>query len=629
MGMCGFAGEFVFHSGAAADSALAARMAEAVAHRGPDERAAFLSPDGRCAIGFYRLAVVDPPGSHQPMTSADGRVTVAFNGEIYNFRELRALLEEEGRIFATAGDTEVLLHLYQQRGLHMLEALEGMFALALHDSDAGRLLLARDRLGQKPLWYAVLADRIAFASESRALLRHPSVNRSLDRQSIASYMTMGYIPGPRSAWQGVRKLPPACRMVVSDGMAEPQPYWRLEKRTMPAARAERLEWVRSTLRACVEARMQADVPLGALLSGGLDSGVVAGLMSQLAGKSGGVRTFTAGFEDAAYDERPAARETAKRFGTDHTEMTVPSASGDAVDRVVAMYGEPFADSSALPTWLICRAAREHITVALTGDGGDEVFGGYDRYRAIHLGETMSPARYLAVRVAAALVRPFAPNGERSALRRLIRFADSLPYPPSMQYFRHRSLFGPGDLARLFTDAFAAEIDLEEPAAWFMNLYEEGQFDHEMEYAQRHDLLTYLPDDLLVKADIASMASSLELRCPMLDHGLVSLGLSLPVQEKVDGRRGKLLLREAFQEMLPPEIVRGRKRGFGVPLGRWLREDLAEILRETLMDPSFLQGGIVRPAAVAGLLNDHFSGRDDHGHRLWALLVLGRWLAGQG
>jgi len=629
--MCGFAGEFVFGAptGRAADLTAAKAMARETAHRGPDEEDAFLSADGRCAIGFHRLAIIDPPGSHQPMTAGDQSATVAFNGEIYNFRELRTVLAEQGATFATEGDTEVLLHLYRHRGLDMLDALRGMFAFVLYDAAAGRLLLARDRLGQKPLWYAMLADRIVFASESRALLRHPRVDRSLDRASLAAYMLTGYIPSPHSAWRGARKLPPGCRMVVANAPEPPQRYWRLGAVPVPHSPRECIERVRAKLAASVEARMNADVPLGALLSGGLDSGVVVGLMCRSAGATGGVRTFTAGFEDGPYDERPAARATARRLGTEHKEIVVRPAASEAIDDLVRMYGEPFADSSALPTWLLCRAAREHITVALTGDGGDEVFGGYDRYRAVHLAETMRPATYLAVRVAAGLIRPFAPTAERSRLRRLVRFADFLPHPPGMQYLMLRSVFQPQDLPRLFTHEFAAEVPLETAGQWFLDLYEEGKFSREVQYAQRHDLLSYLPDDLLVKADIASMAASLELRCPMLDHELVGLGLSLPVEMKIAHGRGKAILREAFGDLLPPEVRRAPKRGFGVPLGRWLREGLAETLRETLTDRSFLGRGIVRPEAVAGLLNDHLSGRDDHRHRLWALLILARWLGQQG
>lgn len=635
--MCGFAGEFVFASrasGAAspprpADLALARDMAHALTHRGPDEAGTFLSPDGRCAIAFHRLRVIDPAGSHQPMTSADGMRTVAFNGEIYNFRQLREELAAAGAAFRTAGDTEVLLHLYQRDGEALVDRLNGMFAFVLYDAAASRLLLARDRLGQKPLWYAVSGDRLLFASESRALLRHPSRPSRLHRWSVTAYVTMGYIPCPRSAWSGVRKLPPASRLVAADAAGEPEVYWRPTAEPLPPSPAACLELVRRRVDQAVAARLDADVPLGALLSGGLDSSLVVALMCRAAGAGGGVRTFTAGFEDTAYDERPAARRLAQRLGTDHTELLVRPAPAEALDELIAMYGEPFADSSALPTWLICRAAREHVTVALTGDGGDEVFGGYDRYRAIHLAATMGPAKYLAVRLAGRLASPLAPTEERSRLRRLVRFAEALPYPPARQYLMYRSLFRPEDLPRLFTDEFAADLDLDAPAGWFYDLYEGAEFDDEIAYAQRHDLLTYLPDDLLVKADIASMAASLELRCPLLDHRLVSLGLALPAEMKVAGGRGKVALRRAFADVLPADVLAGPKRGFGVPLGRWLREDLFDVLRETLLDPGLHARRIFRPEALAGLLNDHFSGRADHRHRLWALLLFARWLAAQG
>jgi asparagine synthase (glutamine-hydrolysing) len=626
--MCGFAGEFLFSRDGGADPSLVRRMAQAVAHRGPDDRGEFLSPDGRCAIAFHRLAVIDPEGSHQPMTSASGGATVAFNGEIYNFRDLRAALRAEGAAFTTAGDTEVLPHLYEAVGPEMLPRLDGMFALAIYDQPNGSLLLARDRLGQKPLWYAVLADRIVFASEAPALLRHPAVPRRLDRGAIVLYASIGYVPAPRTIWQGVRKLPPGSRLVVTDAPAEPVPYWRVPDAPPAPAPADAARQVRAELAAAVRARMYADVPLGALLSGGLDSAIVVALMCEAAGRTGGVRTFTAGFEDEAYDERDSARRAAETLRTEHTEILVRPAPAQALDDLVRIYGEPFADSSALPTWLICRAARRHVTVALSGDGGDEAFGGYDRYRALHLADTMRPATYLATRLAAGIVRPLAPKQERSRLRRLVRFAESLPYPAAVQYFMHRRLFGPEDLVRLFSAEFAAEEDLDAPARWFCDLYEDGEFADEVAYAQRHDLLTYLPDDLLVKTDIASMAASLEVRSPFLDHRVVSLGLSLPVESKLAGGRGKAILREAFADVLPAETLRGPKRGFGVPLGRWLRGELSGVLRETLLDPWLDRQGLFRREALAGLMNDHLSGREDHGHRLWALLVFARWLAMQ-
>jgi len=351
-------------------------------------------------------------------------------------------------------------------------------------------------------------------------------------------------------------------------------------------------------------------------------------MARAVGQTGGVRTFTAGFEDSLYDERPAARLLAQHFGTRHTELLVKAQPRRILGEILAMYDEPFADSSAVPTYLICQAARQHVTVALTGDGGDEVFAGYDRYRAIDLAQRIGPARYLAVRLAATLARPFAPRHERSRWRRLLRFAEALPYPYATQYLMYRSIFQAQDLRRLFTDEFAEAHDLAGPSEWFTELYEKPDRLEEIARAQRHDLLTYLPDDLLVKADIASMAVSLELRSPMLDHRLVDLGLSLPVSLKISSGRGKAVLRKAFSHLLPPQILASPKRGFAVPLARWLREDLRDTLTETLLDASLDRKGIFRRESLIGLLNDHLSGRDDHSHRLWALLVLARWLGEQ-
>ena len=623
--MCGFAGEFLFASGRA-DLDCAKRMARSLVHRGPDDGGAMISPDGRCAIGFQRLAVIDRRGSRQPMTLPDESLTVAFNGEIYNFRRLRDELVAQGASFRSAGDTEVLLHLYAARQTDMLNELDGMFAFAIYDHNACRLLLARDRLGQKPLWYALLDDRIVFASEAKALLRHPTVTRHTSRQAITLYAMLGYIPAPFTAWENVYKLMPGHFMVVDQTARPAERYWQPVVSEAPCSSADITDIVRADLSRAVTQRMLADVPVGALLSGGVDSAVVVALMSQAAGKTGGVRTFSAGFDDQAYDERPAARAVAEHCHTDHSELHVRPEPSGMLDALVNMYDEPFGDSSALPTFLICQAARQHVTVALAGDGGDEVFAGYDRYRAMHLADTMRPWTYLAVRIAAALATPFAPDNERNRLRRFIRFARALPHPAATQYLKYRALFAPEDLPRLFTEEFAGSVDLDQPGQWFVDLYEEGQFHSEVAYAQRHDMMTYLPDDLLVKTDIASMASSLELRAPILDHRLVDLGLSLPVECKISGGRGKAILARAFGDVLPPAVFARPKQGFAVPLGRWLKEDLRQTMCEALFDGQLVDRDICRKDALLGLVSDHLGGLDDHRHRLWALMVLSRWLS---
>ena len=627
--MCGFAGEFVWSPSGRADVAVAEAMAARLAHRGPDEAGSYASPDGRFAVGFRRLAVIDVAGSHQPMPSADGSAVVAFNGEIYNFRALREELTRAGATLRTAGDTEVLPELYARHGAGMVPALEGMFAFCIWDVRAGEVLLVRDRLGQKPLFYAALADRIVFGSELKAVLAHPLVTAEIDPAAVGYYLLTGYVPAPRTIYRGIRKLPPAHTLEAgSAGMGEPRRYWSLPERTREVSPPDAAGAVAEVVARAVAERMVADVPLGALLSGGVDSSVVTTLMCRAAGRAGGVKTFTAGFADAGFDERPFAAKVAAHLGTDHRELLVGPGDynlPELIDRLAGHFDEPFADSSAVPTYLLCRAAAEHVTVALTGDGGDEAFGGYERYRAMRLAETMSPGRYITVKLAAAAAGVFAPHDERNRLRRLVRFAAGLDDVPAEQYLRYRRLFSPADLTALLERDFAASAEAESAAQWFLDLYEQGEYDDEVAYAQRHDILTYLPDDLLVKADMASMASSLELRSPMLDHEVIALGLSLPASCKIRGRRTKAVVADAFGAMLPPAVFRRPKTGFGAPIDRWLREELLAPLRETLLDGPLVERSWMSRPALSRMIDDHLAGAADHRHRLWALLWLGRWL----
>ena len=625
--MCGFAGEIVFSGSGKADAAVADAMAERLGHRGPDQTGSFLSDDGRCAIGFRRLAVIDQPLSRQPMVAPDASAVVAFNGEIYNFRELRQRLSAEGASFRTRGEAEVLLELWQRHGEEMLAELEGMFAFVIYDARRGELFAARDRLGQKPLWYVALADRVVFASEAKALLAHPGVSAEVDPKAVAFYLTLGYVPAPWSIWGGIVKLPPAHALKVAGASLRPRRYWQLPDRPMDTSGVEPVALVRDCLRRSVTKHMVSDVPLGALLSGGVDSSIVVALMCRAAGKAGGVKTFTAGFAEGGFDERPFAAAVAGHLGTDHHELVIaPTDAAELLDKLVDQYDEPFADSSVLPTYLICRAAREHVTVALTGDGGDEGFGGYERYRAMRLAETMGPTKWALTKLAAAAASLFAPADERSRAARLVRFAAGLDEVPPMQYFTYRRLFPPAALKAMMQADFAAAAEVDSPREWFCQLYEQGEFEDEVAYAQQHDLLTYLPDDLLVKSDIASMASSLELRAPLLDHEVVALGLSLPVACKLRGRAGKAILRDAFGDLLPRGALNRRKTGFGVPIDRWLREELLGLLRQTLLEGPLVARGWLVPAAMERLIDEHVSQRADHRHRLWALLWLGRWLA---
>ncbi|MCY2925400.1 MAG: asparagine synthase (glutamine-hydrolyzing) [Planctomycetota bacterium] len=623
--MCGFAGEFVFGEGLA-DLAVVRAMTARLVHRGPDQEGFFLAPDGKCALGVRRLAVIDVESSRQPMTTPDGQIAVAFNGEIYNYRDLRAQLRTDYP-FQTRGDTEVLLPLYIKHGENLAPSLEGMFAFAMYDATRRRLLLGRDRLGKKPLWFALLSDRIVFASEAKALLAHPQIHPRRNDQAIVSYMFMGYVPGPASMFQGLYKLPPATTMLVDQAVQEPRPYWKPQPIRMPPWRDKMFNRTREAVVEAVAARMNSDVKLGALLSGGIDSSVIVALMAKAAGKGAGVPTFTAGFADSDYDERPAASEVAAFCRTDHTDMLVAPPTAECVDRIVDLYDEPFGDSSALPTYLICQAAREHVTVALCGDGGDEAFAGYDRYRAMHLASRMGPAKYLTVRLAALLARSVASTAETDKLRRWIRFSEGLPYPPSLQYFTYRRILSPTLLSRLLSEDFSASVDLAATAGWFSELYDADEpWPDEVARAQRHDMMTYLPDDLLVKADIASMASSLELRSPFLDHQVVSWGINLPVEQKIGKQGAKLMLRHLFGTMLPASVFERPKRGFAAPIGRWLRGPLLNTMKETLLDRRLTATGLFDRRVILQMMGDHLTGRAELGHPLWALMVLARWLA---
>ncbi len=622
--MCGFAGQFVYRRREGqVDRAAVERMAETLDHRGPDEARTWVDPHLRCAIGFRRLAVIDPAGGHQPVSTSDGRLTLAYNGEIYNYRSLRQQLSQEGVTFQSNGDAEVLLHWLASHGPEGIAQLDGMFSAVLYDAHTNSLLLARDRLGQKPLWYADLGDSLLFASEAKGLLAWPGLDTTLNPEAITLFAAMGYVPGPASAWNTLHKFPPACWSRMGEQISPPQPYWRIQPQ--PEASIDPAG-LRSVLAEALAQRLVADVPLGLLLSGGIDSAITAVLMREALGPEATIRSFTARFEDRAYDEGPAARAVADRLGLAHSELSIQAPGPDEILATIDRFDEPFADSSAIPTWQLCRAARQQVTVALTGDGGDEAFAGYDRHRAMHMAAQMGPGAYLAARMAGGILGLLAPRSERSRLRRFARFARGLDRPPALQYLHYRALFTGQDLLRLFVDDWWEGIETSLPSDWFTERYAQPHdVADEAQAAQLHDIGTYLPDDLLVKADISSMASGLELRSAFLDHRVVQLGVSLPARAKLSRRRGKAILRELFAAELPHEVLDEPKRGFGVPLAGWFRGRLSGFLQDLLLDPAFLNAGIVRPESVAGLLNDHLAGRADHHHRLWMLCVLSRWL----
>ena len=587
-------------------------MRAALVHRGPDEGSTDVF--GRCALGHQRLRVIDLETGQQPVANETGDVVAVFNGEAYNFQELRAALAASGHEVRGTGDTPVLPHLYEEDGPGFVRRLGGMFALALWDASRERLVLARDRVGKKPLLWTRLPDgTLAFASELKALLRLPEVSREVDLAAVDAYLALQYVPGDATAVQGVRRLPPGHLLVAEGDSVRVERWWRLEPSAHGArSEPEWLELVRGTVEAAVRRRLVADVPRGALLSGGIDSSVVVAAAARATAEP--LRTFTVGFPDARYDERAYARAVAERYGTTHEEIEVDADVPETVQRLAETFDEPLGDEAAFPTFLISEQARRRVTVALTGDGGDEAFGGYERYAALALARRFGRIPAALPRLGARVLRRLPQAREpRSGATRAARFLELAATPPAERYGRVMEVFP----ARLRRELWA-EIE-PRPAAELLGVPGDG-----VAGLQRLDVATYLPGDLLPKADLASMAHSLELRSPLLDHEVLELGIALPDGLKVRGRTGKVALRRAFADDLPAEIAGRGKTGFGVPLGRWFREDLRELAYDLLLGERARERGWFRPRAVEALLADHTAGRVDHGHRLWCLLMLELW-----
>ena len=628
--MCGIAG-IIRAGGAPVDPGVLGRMVAALVHRGPDEEGVWIDARGGAGLGVRRLAVIDPPGSHQPMANEDDSLHLAYNGEIYNYGALRRRLEACGHRFASAGDTEVLVHLYEDDGPNLLARLVGMFAFALWDAKARRLLLARDRLGQKPLYWSHGPTGLAFASEPAALLECPDVPRDLDPQAIGTFLRFGYVPAPATGLAGIRKLEPAHYLefdAAANRIAGPTRYWDVPRgppdaETSPAAWRDRLL---ATLSAAVRARLAADVPLGVVLSGGLDSSAVAALAAEHAG--GRLRTFTVRFAESGWDESAYAREVAGRLGTEHTEVDVEPKCVEALETLVRRHGEPFADSSAVAVYYLAREARHDVTVALSGDGGDESFGGYPRHAAMAMSEGLAACirRRLAV-----LGRRMPPRpGRKSRWNAARRFLSGLALDPLPRYLAWRSLFSSDDLAALVAPDFAAEALADDPLERWRVLIRDLDARPWADRAMAIDLQDYLPNDCLAKVDVASMAHGLEVRSPLLDHRVVELARQMPVAMKWRPRigrfpQGKAILRDAFAGRLPPSVLRRGKMGFGVPVSRWLAGEHADWMRGILLDRGTLGRGLLQRESVEALITAHTGARADHGERLWALLCLELWL----
>jgi asparagine synthase (glutamine-hydrolysing) len=606
--MCGIAGQITLQPGGVVDEGLVRRMVDALFHRGPDGAGVFVDPEHRVTMGMRRLAIIDLVSGDQPVFNEDRTVACVFNGEIYNFAELRGELVQRGHQFRTNSDTEVIVHLYEEQGVDCLRRLRGMFAIALWDRPRQRLLLARDRLGKKPLYYAEAGGRLGFASEIHALYDLPGLQKSVDPTALDLYLTYSYIPAPHSIFQSIRKLPPAHALVVEGGRARIHQYWTLPAPApVDASPAELASRVRAKLEEAVGLRLISDVPLGCFLSGGVDSSSVVALMSRVSTKR--VTTFSVGFTCDRLNELPWAREVARRYDTEHHEYVVKAEVAEVLPSIARHFGEPFGDASAVPTWYVSKLARQHVTVALNGDGGDELFGGYEWYRA---GLTLDRlAAWWPGHGLARLVPPgrFGRTARRLEMRGSERFTNLRRFLD--RPFKQR-LYSP---ALLQAAGLAAE-------RFLTDRYEAAPGDT-LSRMQHTDVLTYLPEDLLVKVDRMTMAHSLEGRSPLLDHELLEAAAAVPARLKISRGMTKIILREAVRDLFPDGFLDRPKMGFTPPTAGWLRRDLREDC-DRLIGGTLAESGWFQPAALREMLGQHMSKQHDWSTQLWNLLMLGQW-----
>jgi asparagine synthase (glutamine-hydrolysing) len=607
-------------------------MTDVLHHRGPDDRGQWQATlpgylhhaETGVALGFRRLSIIDVAGGHQPLCNEDESVWLVFNGEIYNYRELRQRLEGSGHRFRTDSDSETIVHLWEDLGPACVEHFNGMFALAIWDTKKRVLFIARDRLGKKPLYYMHRPGQLVFGSELKALAEIPDFPRRINPQAIDLFLTYQYIPHPHTIYEGVNKLAPGHYALYSDDRLEVKRYWNIDlthEANMEIGEAK--EQLQELLNDAVKIRLRSDVPLGAFLSGGIDSSLIVRLAQDQLTQP--IHTFSIGFSEADYDETRYARKVADAVGTVHEEFRVTPDALAILDKLAWHYDEPFGDSSAIPTWYLCQLTRSRVTVALSGDGGDELFAGYDRYRALKLSTWCDGLPIGSILGSAWFQKLRTSTNRKSFVRRLQRFGQALSEPMDRRYMNWIQIFSDERRGELYRDDFLQRLPDEDPFYFLHSAWKRVGNRDWVSRASLSDLMTYLPCDLLCKVDIASMAHSLEARQPFLDYRLVEFAASLPSRLKLRRGKGKRILRDTFGTRLPTEIWTRPKMGFGVPLAKWFRHDLRSRVEETLLADDAYCRSMFRQESLRALVEQHVGGEVNHQYRLWQLLMLETWL----
>ena len=626
--MCGICGVFNFKNDKPLDPAVLKRMCDTLKHRGPDEEGYYTS--GQIGLGIRRLSIIDLSTGSQPIHNEDKSIWVIDNGEIYNFQDLRKELENRGHKFYTKTDTETIVHLYEEYGERCVDHLRGMYAFAVWDEKNKKLFIARDRIGKKPLYYTVINGSLIFGSEIKPILEYLGYTPEIDLGSINLYLTYQYIPSPKTIWKGINRLLPASTLTCNNtGNIEIKKYWNLDfTQKTNLSFEEASEQIKQILTEATKIRMISDVPLGAFLSGGHDSTIIVGLMSQLSSKP--VKTFSIGFKEETFSELKYASIVAKHFRTDHNEFIVEPKFIDILPKIIWHYDQPFADSSALPSYYVSNITRQHVTVALNGDGGDENFAGYLRYRAMKGSQYFSfPFQLIgknATNKLASLIPHIETTKPKTIFRYMYRLFSALSENPARRNILWHCYFNNELKYFIYSNDMIKKLGDTDAYDYLSGIFENAPAKNTMDRTYYTDIMAYLPECLLVKMDIASMANSLETRSPFLDQKLMEFTASLPTNWKLKGLNfsTKHILKHTFRDLIPKEILHRGKMGFGIPIGKWFRYELKDYIRETLLSNKAINRGYFKRESLEQLLKEHAEGYRDHGYRLWALLVLELW-----